>query len=49
MPGNHGWRGAATLLRERNALKRDVLIKRALGLTEAEYWERAATLFPARS
>lgn len=49
MPGNHGWRGAASLLRERNALRRDVLIKRALGLTESEYWERAATLFPERA
>ena len=47
MPGNHGWRGAAALLRERNALRRDVAIKRALGLTEPEYLERAATLLPA--
>jgi uncharacterized protein len=47
MPGNHGWRGAAALLRERNALRRDVAIKRQLGLTEPEYWARAATLFPA--
>ena len=49
MPSNHGWRGAAALLRERNALRRDVAIKRELGLTEPEYWERAATLFPARA
>lgn len=49
MPRHHGWRGAATLLRDRNALRRDVRIKRALGLTEPEYWERAATLFPAGS
>ena len=44
MPSNHGWRGAAALLRERNALRRDVTIKRELGLTEPEYWSRAATL-----
>ena len=44
MPGNHGWRGAARLLRERNALRRDVTIKRELGLTEPEYWNRAASL-----
>ena len=49
MPRHHGWRGAARLLGERNALRRDVLIKRALGLTEPEYWERAATLFPTAS
>jgi len=44
MPRHHGWRGSATLLRERNALRRDVAIKRALGLTEREYWERAGRL-----
>jgi hypothetical protein len=44
MPSNHGWRRTAALLRERNALRRDVMIKRELGLTEPEYWNRAATL-----
>ena len=44
MPRYVGWRGAARLMRERNAIRRDVAIKRALGLTESEYWERAASL-----
>ena len=47
MPSNHGWRRTAALLRERNALRRDVMIKRELGLTEQEYWNRTATLLPA--
>lgn len=44
MPRHVGWRGALRLMREHNALRRDVVIKRALGLTEAEYWTRGATL-----
>ncbi|HEX2780757.1 MAG TPA: amidohydrolase family protein [Gemmatimonadaceae bacterium] len=44
MPRHHGWRGAASLLRDRNMIRRDVAIKRALGLTEPEYWARAASL-----
>jgi hypothetical protein len=44
MPRHHGWWGALRLMGERNALRRDVLIKRALGLTEPEYWARAAGL-----
>ena len=47
MPQHVGWRRSASLLRDRNALRRDVRIKEALGLTEPEYWSRAATLFPA--
>lgn len=44
MPRQVGWRRAALLLRDRNALRRDLRIKHALGLTEPEYWERGATL-----
>lgn len=44
MPRHHGWRGSLRLVREGNALRRDVIIKRALGLTEPEYWARAAAL-----
>ena len=48
MPGAVGWRNAARLLRERNAIRRDVAIKQALGLDEPEYWTRAARLLGAR-
>lgn len=44
MPRLVGWRRSATLLRDRNALRRDVAIKHALGLMEAAYWERAGRL-----
>jgi predicted TIM-barrel fold metal-dependent hydrolase len=40
-PWRHGWRGARALVAECNQLRRDVLIKRALGFDDA-YWERAA-------
>ena len=42
MPRHVGWRRAARLLRERNAIRRDIAIKQALGLTEADYWTRTA-------
>jgi predicted TIM-barrel fold metal-dependent hydrolase len=38
-----GLAGALALLRERNWMKRDALVKQRLGL-EGEYWTRAATL-----
>lgn len=42
-PWRHGWRGTRTALAERNQMRRDVLIKRGLGLGEGDgYWERAA-------
>lgn len=39
-PWRHGWRNSRALLAERNQLRRDVLIKRALGFDDA-YWRRA--------
>ena len=36
-----GLRGAVSLMRERNWMKRDALVKQRLGL-EGEYWTRAA-------
>ena len=48
MPGAVGWRRSARLLRETNAIRRDVAIKQALGLTEPEYWARAATVLGTR-
>lgn len=38
-----GWRDAIALMREKNWLKRDALVKQRLGL-EGEYWSRAAQL-----
>jgi predicted TIM-barrel fold metal-dependent hydrolase len=38
-----GWRSAISLMRERNWMKRDALVKQRLGL-EGEYWTRAARL-----
>jgi predicted TIM-barrel fold metal-dependent hydrolase len=40
-PWRHGWRAARALVAERNQLRRDVLIKQALGFDDA-YWGRAA-------
>jgi uncharacterized protein len=40
-PWRHGWRGSRALLAERNQLRRDLLIKRALGFDDA-YWQRGA-------
>lgn len=39
-PWRHGWRGARSLMAEHNQLRRDILIKRALGFDDA-YYERA--------
>lgn len=35
-------RETRALLREKNQLRRDVLVKRAMGLDDADYWHRAA-------
>jgi predicted TIM-barrel fold metal-dependent hydrolase len=42
-PGNIGWARALRLLRQKNWMRRDVLIKRELGL-EQDYWTRGATI-----
>jgi predicted TIM-barrel fold metal-dependent hydrolase len=46
-PWRHGWRGSRALLAERNQLRRDLLIKRALGFDDA-YWERGGELLKSR-
>jgi hypothetical protein len=43
-PRRVGLRGTRALLREKNQLRRDVLVKRAMGLTDGGYWERAGAL-----
>ena len=43
LAGRLGWRRALRLLREKNWVRRDALVKRELGFDEA-YWHRAATL-----
>lgn len=40
-PWRQGWRASRTLVAERNQLRRDVLIKRAIGFDDA-YWHRGA-------
>lgn len=42
-----GWRSALSLMREKNWMKRDALVKQRLGL-EGEYWTRAARLLGKR-
>jgi uncharacterized protein len=42
-PWRHGWRESRALIAERNQLRRDLLIKRALGFDDA-YWRRGAEL-----
>ena len=39
-PARHGWRATLALVAEPNQLRRDILIKRALGFDDA-YWRRA--------
>jgi hypothetical protein len=38
-----GWRDAIALMREKNWMRRDALVKQRLGL-EGEYWRRAGRL-----
>lgn len=40
-PWRHGWRGSRALMRETNQLRRDLLIKQALGFDDA-YWHCAS-------
>jgi predicted TIM-barrel fold metal-dependent hydrolase len=42
-PWRHGWRMSRALVAERNQLRRDLLIKRALGFDDA-YWQRGAQI-----
>ena len=42
-PWRHGWRASRALVTERNQLRRDLLIKRALGFDDA-YWQRGARI-----
>lgn len=42
-PWRQGWRGSRALIAERNQMRRDLLIKRALGFDDA-YWRRGAQI-----